>query len=225
MGALLFLFISGACTKYQIRNEEPTGPENPLVEVNSCDTDTVYFQNTILPLVVSSCATSGCHDEASHKDGIVLTDYTSIIRTGKIKAGDPEDSEFFESLTDKGDDLMPPPPLAAFNTGEVDLIRIWIEQGALNNECMLPCESYAHSYSDVIWPMMEQYCTGCHNPSYPGGGISIEGYDDLVGLANTGSLMGSIRYEQAYSPMPTNQQLPDCKIAQVQKWIDEGFPE
>ena len=48
--------------------------------VSNCHPDTVYFRNTILPLVVSSCATTDCHDNVSHKDGIILTDYASIIR-------------------------------------------------------------------------------------------------------------------------------------------------
>lgn len=61
-----------------------------------------HQNNSILPLVVSSCGTTGCHDQDSHKDGIILTDYPSIIRTGKIKPGDPNDSEFFETLTENG---------------------------------------------------------------------------------------------------------------------------
>ena len=90
----------GSCANYQIRDdvfvEETTATDQE--SQSNCDPDTVYFQNTILPLVVSSCATTGCHDKNSHRDGIILTDYSSIIRTGEIKPGDPGDSEFFESL-------------------------------------------------------------------------------------------------------------------------------
>ena len=87
-----------SCTYYQI--EDPFSLERETEISSNCDPDTVYFRNSILPLVVSSCATTGCHDQASHKDGIILTDYSSILNTGEIKAGDPGDSEFFESLTD-----------------------------------------------------------------------------------------------------------------------------
>jgi hypothetical protein len=62
----------------------------------TCDPDTVYFVNTILPLLQSSCGVTGCHDAASAQDGVVLTDYASIIATGKIKPGDPSDSELYE---------------------------------------------------------------------------------------------------------------------------------
>lgn len=216
-----------SCTKYEIPGKQ--APEtDPLLDptsVSTCHPDTVYFQNTILPMVVSSCATTGCHDQDSHRDGIILTDYESIIKTGKIKAGDPNDSEFFESLTDKDDDLMPPPPYDPLSSEEIQMIRTWIEQGAKNNACFDGCDTTTVTFSAQIWPMMESYCTGCHSASAPGGGIVIGDYSDMVALADNGSLMGSIRWETGYAKMPTNQQLSECSISQLQKWIDEGFPE
>ena len=53
----------------------------------------------------------------------------------------------------------------------------------------------------------------------------IAGYDDMLALAENGSLMGSISWDSGYARMPTNQQLSECKITLLQKWIDEGFPE
>lgn len=226
---LLITLILGtglSCTKYQIPANQVQDPE-PLTDpaVSTCDPDTVYFQNTILPLVVSSCGTTGCHDQESHKDGIILTDYSSIIRTGKIKAGDPNDSEFFESLTDDGDDLMPPPPYEALNAEQIQLIKTWILQGAGNNSCFDACDTTSVTFTAQVWPMMESYCTGCHSASAPGGGIVIAGYEDMVALAENGSLMGSIRWESGYAKMPTNQQFSDCQINQLQIWIDNDFPE
>ncbi len=191
---------------------------------SDCDSDTIYFQNTILPLVVSSCATTGCHDKKSHRDGIILTDYSSIIKTGKIKAGKPGDSEFFESLTDSDDDLMPPSPMDPLSAEQIQMLETWILQGAKNNECNEGCDASNASFAQVIWPIMEQSCTGCHNKSYPGGGIVIEGYDDLVALAENGSLMGSVRWEVEYAKMPISKQLSDCDINLLQKWIDDGYP-
>lgn len=223
----LFVLIFSSCTKYQIPgNQGPgTGSLNELLAPSSCDPDTVYFQNTILPLVVSSCATTGCHDQQSHKDGIILTDYASIIQTGKIKPGDAGDSEFFESLTDEGDDLMPPPPYEPLSSEQIQLMKTWILQGARNNACFDGCDTTSSSFAAQIWPLMESYCTGCHSAAAPGGGIVIAGYDDLVALAENGSLMGSVRWESAYAKMPTTQQLSDCHISLLQKWIDAGFPE
>ena len=190
--------------------------------VSNCDPDTVYFQNTILPLVVSSCATTGCHDQDSHKDGIILTDYSSILRTGKINPGD---SEFFESLTDDDDDLMPPPPNQPLTDDQILLINQWILQGAQDNACNDGCDTTNVTFAETIWPVMQKYCTGCHSTASPGGGITISSYGDLVTLAGNGSLMGSVRFESGYSNMPTNQQLSECNINLLQKWINDGFTE
>jgi len=217
----------GSCANYQIRDdvfvEETTATDQE--SQSNCDPDTVYFQNTILPLVVSSCATTGCHDKNSHRDGIILTDYSSIIRTGEIKPGDPGDSEFFESLTDNGDDLMPPRPMDPLTAEQIQKIEKWILQGAKNNECTEGCDTSNASFAKVIWPMMEQYCIGCHNASFPGGGIVIGGFDDMVALAENGSLMGSVNWDPGYSKMPTSKPLSECNIDLLQKWIDEDYTE
>jgi mono/diheme cytochrome c family protein len=192
---------------------------------STCDPDTVYFRNTVLPLVVSSCGTRGCHDRESHRDGIILTDYASIITTGKIKPGDPGDSEFFESLTDKDDDLMPPPPQNPLSEEQISLLERWILQGAKDNQCVEGCDTSDITFSAAIWPIMETYCNGCHTSGSPAGGVIIEDYDDVVTLANEGSLMGTIRYEAGYNPMPTNQKLDPCRIDLIQQWIQKGYPE
>jgi len=223
----LIFFTALSCTKYEIPGKQAPEPD-PLVDPTSastCDPDTVYFQNSILPMVVSSCGTTGCHDQESHRDGIILTDYASIIKTGGIKPGDPNDSEFLEVLTDDGDDLMPPAPYDPLTSEEIQEISQWISQGANNNSCFDGCDTSSVTFSEQIWPMMESYCTGCHSASAAGGGIVIADYSDLVSLAENGSLMGSIRWEAAYANMPTNQMLSECSIDQLQKWIDEGFPE
>ena len=43
------------------------------------------FQQDVLPLIVSSCAMSGCHDAASAQEGVVLTSYSTIMNTGRCE--------------------------------------------------------------------------------------------------------------------------------------------
>lgn len=226
--ALLSL-ITLSCTKYQIPGREVPGPGDPANAedelVSTCDPDTVYFSNDILPLVVSSCSMTGCHDAGSHRDGVILTDYASILRTGGIKPGDPNDSEFLETLSDNGEDRMPPAPYDPLNADQILMIRKWIAQGAQNNACSSGCDTSNVSFAGQIWPMMETYCTGCHKASVAAGGIVIEGYVDLVALASAPNLMGSVRYDPEYAAMPPNEQLSECNINLLQKWIDEGYPE
>lgn len=192
---------------------------------SDCDPDTVYFQNTILPLIVSSCATTGCHDQGAHKDGIILTDYHSIMTTGKIKPGDLSDSEFFEVLSDDDDDLMPPPPSGPLSGYQIEQIADWILQGALDNECHAGCDTTSITFSGAVWPGIQTYCTGCHTAGNPGGGVIIENYADLVGLSENGTLLGSVRYEPGYAAMPPNQPMDPCLILQLEQWISLGHPE
>ena len=59
---------------------EIPGSTTPPTTNVICNPDTVYFKQKILPLIVSNCAMSGCHDAISKKDGVVLTDFTNIIK-------------------------------------------------------------------------------------------------------------------------------------------------
>ena len=166
-----------SCTKYEIpgklapetKNEPGTDPST----ASSCDPDTIYFQNSILPLVVSSCGTTGCHDQDSHREGIILTDYASIISTGKIKAGNPKDSKLFESLTEEEEDRMPPPPYDPLSSDQIDMIRQWIVQGAKNNACSDGCDTSVSTFAGQVWPIMDSYCTGCHSTGTARGGVVI----------------------------------------------------
>lgn len=216
-----------SCTKYQIPPIQISGPEpdNNQVDISTCDPDTVYFQNSVLPLFASSCGMTGCHDQASHRHGVILTDYASIITTGKITPGNPNSSELLESLTNGEDDKMPPPPLDPLSTEQIQMIRQWILQGALNNVCSNGCDTSVATFTGQIWPVLETYCTGCHNTSNSSGGIIMADYTDVVALAESGSLMGALRWEPGFASMPMNQQLSQCTIDLFQKWIDDGYPD
>ena len=192
-----------------------------------CDPDTVYFQNTILPLLQSSCGIIGCHDPGTASDGVVLTSYQSIMESNVVDPGDPTGSDLYEVLVEiDPDKRMPPPPNQPLNSEQITSVFKWIEQGALNNYCdEIECDTVNVSFSENVWPIIQGSCFGCHSGSTPQGGISLEGYDNVVAVANTGRLMGAIRHESGFSPMPQNgAQLSDCKITQIQKWIDDGTP-
>ncbi|MBK6635098.1 MAG: hypothetical protein IPG38_13010 [Chitinophagaceae bacterium] len=101
----------------------------PVPEINvpvsggtqTCSTDTVYFQNKVLPLLNSGCAMSGCHDAITHKEGVNLTTYAKILSTGGVQPGNPAGSELYKVLNETGGDRMPPPPAAAFTQAQKTL--------------------------------------------------------------------------------------------------------
>ena len=78
-------------------------------------------------------ACSGCHSGTSPAGGVALSDadtaYASLL-AGYVTANDPDDSMLMELLTSSDDDVRMPPgePLS---DAEVDAVRAWINNGAV----------------------------------------------------------------------------------------------
>lgn len=224
LGALSVLAIT---CRHEILNPAGgggTGGGGTPTEVTSCSADTVYFVNTVQPLLNSSCAMSGCHDAITRKEGVELTSYAKIMATGGVNPGNPSSSTLYKVLFRSGSDRMPPPPYAGFTQAQKDIIYKWIAQGAKNNSCT-SCDTAMFTYSGAIGPMMNTYCKGCHQPSSLGGGIDLSTYTAVKAQALNGKLMGSISHATGFSAMPKGgSKFSDCKITQVQKWIAAGSP-
>lgn len=191
-----------------------------------CDPDSVYFQNEILPLILSSCATTDCHDKLTDEQEVLLVDYASIIQYGEIEPGNPNDSKLYEKIIDTDpDDRMPPPPANPLTNEQKNSIKKWIEQGAKNNFCDEDCDTTNVTYSGTIWPLIELNCYGCHSGSQPSGGILLVDYNSVVIQANNGKLFGAVNHDTGFEPMPKNApKLSDCKIDQIKIWIEDGTP-
>ncbi|HQS52527.1 MAG: hypothetical protein B7X75_06780, partial [Sphingobacteriales bacterium 39-40-5] len=190
----------------------------PAVSV-SCSTDTVYFANTIQPLLISNCAMSGCHDAVSHVEGINLTTYSGVMR--EVNAGNAAKSSLYKSMIETGNDRMPPPPAAAFTSAQLNQVKTWINQGARNNGCS-SCDSSSFKFAANIKPIIADKCQGCHNPNSLGGGIDLSTYTAIKASAASGKLYGSITWASGFSKMPQAGKLPTCEISQIRKWIDAG---
>lgn len=190
-----------------------------------CDPDTMYFQNRVLPLIISSCAKSNCHDAASQQDGVDLSSYDRIMATGDIEPGNPNDSEIYEVLNETDPDkVMPRPPNAPFTAAEKEVIRKWIAQGARNNSCE-DCDTTVYSWSAAVVPLINTNCRGCHNPNYLSAGLDLTDYPSVRSVALDGRLMGSLNHVPGFPAMPLGApKLDECKLTIVQKWIDDGAP-
>jgi hypothetical protein len=134
--------------------------------------------------------------------------------------GDPMNSPAYTSLiSGSGEEGMMPPgqPLSKQNR---TLIRIWIEQGALNESCVqLECDTVSvMTYPDHVWPIIELNCTGCHSGASPSGGIPLTDYCEVAIQSANGKLAGVLR-DGTYSLMPPSGALPECQIRQVELWI------
>lgn len=189
---------------------------------NPCSPDTVYFKNEILPILVSNCAMSGCHDADTKKDGVNLTNYNSIISTADVTPFDPSKSDLYEVLIDTDPDKRMPPG----NTLDAQLIvkiQKWIQQGALNNACSDCDTAGTMSFTNNVKPILELSCTGCHSGNLPSANIDLTSYTSVNVVAINGRLLGSIQHDLGFKPMPQNgNKLSDCDITIIKKWILDG---
>lgn len=206
--------------------EDPNGNGNGNGNNNgeSCDEDIVYFVNDVLPILTSNCAISGCHGGGSAQDGVNLSNYAGIRE--QLEAFDANNSELYEVITeDDPDKIMPPPPNSPLTAQQIATIRDWINQGAENNECTnTSCDLTNVTYSQSVWPIIQNSCTGCHSGGNPQGGISLTNYSQIAVMAENGSLSSVINHAPGYTPMPLNgQQLDQCSIDTIDDWINNGF--
>ena len=226
------LLLAGAVMVLEACTHDPIEPVTPdPVTEDPCPSDTVFFQDDVLPLLVSNCAFSGCHDRGTATWGIILTDYSNVINSGGIVPGDADASRVFQRISATADSVrMPLPPNDPLTDDQIALIRDWINQGALNNGCLVEvpdeeCPLGNVTFSGTIWPIIENKCQGCHSGTSPGGGITLAGYDDLATLAGDTRLDGTINHRDGYKAMPLGgSKLPQCELDQIAAWIADGFP-
>jgi len=192
-----------------------------------CDPDTIYFERDLLPILQSACAQPGCHDAITQEGDIRLTDYASVMATGKVKPGQPDESDLYEILikTDPND-RMPPPPSSPLSADQIAIVEKWILQGAQNLFCDdEECDTSNVKFTNIVEPIINTHCLGCHSDSNPLGSLSLEGYDKVVSIANDGRLIGTITHEPGYPAMPKNgMKLNECKILLIETWINNGLP-
>jgi len=193
---------------------------NPSTSAANCSPDTVYFQQTILPLITSNCAMSGCHDAISHKEGVILTDYAHIRAYSSTT--NPAGSSLYRSVVNG---YMP--PKAPWLSTQLATLLKWMQQGAKNNSCVassVNCDSTAVSFNATVMPILKTNCTGCHSGTSPSAGIDLNSYATVKVQAANSSLVGSITHTLGYIPMPSRTvSLSACEISQIKAWVKEGI--
>jgi hypothetical protein len=192
-----------------------------------CDSQVVYFNNEILPLLKSNCAKSGCHDAETHQEGIILDSYQNVIASGIITPYDLNESDLFEVITETDPDkVMPEPPNQRLTAEQITLLATWILQGAKDLECDVNaggCDTTNVTYSGFVAPLINTYCKGCHSGPTASGNIVLTSHAGVKTVADNGRLLGAITWAQGYQKMPRNSnKLSDCNIAKIKAWINDG---
>ncbi|AXE18263.1 hypothetical protein DR864_11165 [Runella rosea] len=208
----------------------PTNPSNSTntatgitltctIVPNTTASDQVCFNTQILPLIVSNCATSGCHDAKSREDGYELTSYKTITSKG-INISKPLSSKLYQVMIDTGKDRMPPStPLSKAQTA---LFLKWIQQGAKETICNVSVDTTNVTFSKSVKPLLDTYCVGCHKTGASSGSVLLDSYNSVKIYVDNQRLFGTMGSQQGYSPMPPTGKLTDCQLLVVQKWILQG---
>lgn len=246
IGLLTLLFAVTACEHEPIipdpigepidtTTTEPTDTTdtNPVDTTDTgtpCEDGVIYFEKDVLPIFLSNCAFSGCHDAATATDGVILDSYENIINTADVEPFDLDAGDLYENITeDDSDKIMPPPPNAPLTSNQIFTISQWILQGAKNLTCDESgtggsgCNTQNITFSQNVFPIIESNCLGCHSGGAPSGNVNLTNYANIKTVAENGQLYGAISHQSGFTPMPFNlPKLPNCQIEQIKAWIDEG---
>ena len=180
--------------------------------------DSICFERDILPIFVSNCAMSGCHDVNTKADKYDLSNYTAILSKG-IKPGNPDKSEIWEVIQENE-----MPPNGALTREQKSYIKSWIAAGAKNGtNCVVQCDSNVFTYSSAVSKIMSQ-CTGCHSGNNASAQVNLSNHSGVQTVALNGRLMGSLLGHSGYASMPPygSPRLTSCQITQLNKWIGNG---
>lgn len=179
------------------------------------------FTRDIQPVVVSHCATAGCHDAISHKEGYNYTSYIGIRNS--VTPGLPSSSKLYRVVTTSGEEKMPPLGSPQLTSIQIDSIKKWIVYGALNENCGEVCDTIDPiTFSGTLMPLIQLTCTGCHTGSAPAGNILLTSYSNVAAVASNGMLMNSLN-GNGVTRMPPSGPLSACRIRQFQIWVKSGY--
>lgn len=235
-GFLVAILLASAAGGLQSCKHDPFSPDitdpgdtTVVTPGNPCSADSVYFELQILPILRSNCALSGCHDEASRQEGVILTSYQRVMQTANVRPGNLSGSDLYEVITEtRPDKIMPPPPRQGLSTEQIALIAKWINQGARNLTCDAnagACQTTNMSWSQHIRPVIQTYCLGCHSGAAPGAGLNFSTHAGVAATVSGGRLYGAINHQSGFVAMPLGgAKMPECNILQIESWIDAGAP-
>ena len=77
-------------------------------------------------------------------------------------------------------------------------------------------------HTDIV-PILQNNCYVCHSAAIHTADIVLEGYSEVIKQINNGNLLGGIRHQTGFVPMPQNApKLGSCEISKIEQWISQG---
>jgi mono/diheme cytochrome c family protein len=100
--------------------------------------------------------------------------------------------------------------------------------GSCKHECPDPpmdpenpvCDTNDITYWGTVYPIFQENCIVCHSGDPPEGNLDLTDYDQVAFVAQNGALLGAIKHEPGFSPMPKGAaKLDSCDILKIGIWI------
>lgn len=205
---------------------------------------TICFDTEILPAFQMSCAAADCHS-ADAVNVLHLDSYEGIL--AGIEPGDAANSKIYKAIISTKKDHMPPEQTLSQESRT--LIRVWIEQGALNSVCgsqgidtsktdttrqQEPWSNPFVCFERDILPIMQSSCglTGCHDPITRREEFNFTTYAGILKGLKAGDPLDSKIYKaitedeaEDIMPPPPNKPLTRAQIDSIYNWILRGAPD
>jgi len=178
--------------------------------------DSVSFVSDVLPIFVSNCSTTGCHDAITRREGYNFSSYAGLLARGIVPYNSGA-SRAFTAMNSTGENFMPPSPNPVVTTAEKVLILKWINEGAKNTNFTNNCDTTKFTFTDVN-QIIQSSCVGCHSGVSAGGGIQLTNYAQVKVIADNGRLVAVV----TQNTMPKGAPLIDCKKKKIVKWVAAG---
>ena len=182
----------------------------------------VCFQRDLLPVLVSSCGITGCHDAVTRKEGYVVASYATV-RNNLVVAGSPQSSKLYSVITasPSSEHFMPPKPYTALSTAVRDSIFNWIKNGALNDVCVASCDTIgAVTYQNQISTLISKNCISCHSGTNASKGILLDSYTAVKTYLDNGKLLAAVKGTSIQ--MPPGYKITSCELREIELWKANG---
>ncbi len=88
------------------------------------------------------------------------------------------------------------------------------------------CNTANMSYTMNVVPLLEKngcMTSGCHGGNAADNPLFMGSYESLKAVVDIQRLIGSIKHEQGFSPMPKGgSKISDCDIRKIEAWVTQG---
>jgi hypothetical protein len=86
------------------------------------------------------------------------------------------------------------------------------------------CDTLNVTFSADFLPILESICYDCHSQAKLSAPYLLEGYDNLKIMVDNGRLQMALHHTGQYRMPKFRDKLPDCTLAKIDAWIDDGAP-